>query len=162
KAGDVHPLAALFGNSFLWHELIHMYIAGYIVTGFLVAAAYAVQRLRGHWGRYERTALAIPLTIAALASPVQLLIGDWVARDVAVSQPVKLAAIEGLYDTTRGAPEHILGWYTNGEVKYGIRIPHLLSLLAFHSWNARVRGLDTVAASDRPPINDVRFAFQTM
>ena len=162
KVVDVHPLAALFGNTYLWNELIHMYVAGYIVVGFVVAGAYAVQRLRGHWGRYERTALAIPLTIAALASPVQLLIGDWVARDVAVSQPVKLAAIEGLYDTTRGAPEHILGWYTNGEVKYGIRIPHLLSLLAFHSWNARVRGLDTVAASDRPPINDVRFAFQTM
>src|SRR5438874_2929977 len=68
----VRPLAALFGNSYLWHELIHMYVAGYIVTGFLVAGAYAVARLRGRWGRYERTALAIPLTIAALAAPVQV------------------------------------------------------------------------------------------
>ena len=162
KAGDVHPLAALFGNSFLWHELIHMYIAGYIVTGFLVAAAYAVQRLRGRWGRYERTALAIPLTIAALASPVQVLVGDWAARDVATAQPVKLAAIEGLYRTTRGAPEHLLGWYTAGQVKYGIAIPHALSLLAFHSWSATVKGLDTVPARDRPPVNVVRISFQTM
>jgi cytochrome d ubiquinol oxidase subunit I len=162
KAVDVHPLAALFGNTYLWDELIHMYVAGYIVVGFLVAGAYAVQRLRGRWGRYERTALAIPLTIAALASPVQVLIGDWVARDVAVSQPVKLAAIEGLYRTTRGAPEHVLGWYTDHQVKYGIEIPHLLSLLAFKSWNARVQGLDTVPPSDRPPVNDVRIAFQTM
>jgi cytochrome d ubiquinol oxidase subunit I len=162
KAVDVHPLAALFGNSFLWHELIHMYIAGYIVTGFVVAAAYAVQRLRGRWGRYERTALAIPLTVAALASPVQVLVGDWAARDVAAAQPAKLAAIEGLYRTTRGAPEHLLGWYTDNQVKYGIEIPHALSLLAFHSWNATVKGLDAVPGRDRPPVNVVRFSFQTM
>ena len=66
-------------------------------------ACYAVGRLRGRWGRYERTALAIPLTIAALASPVQVLVGDWAARDVAETQPTKLAAIEGLYQTTSGA-----------------------------------------------------------
>jgi cytochrome d ubiquinol oxidase subunit I len=152
----------LFGNSYLWHELIHMYVAGYIVAGFIVAAAYAVGRLRGRWGRYERTALAIPLTIAALAAPVQLLVGDWAARDVATTQPTKLAAIEGLAHTTRGASEHILGWYTDGQVKFGIAIPHLLSLLAFHSWNAKVQGLDAVPPNDRPPINIERFAFQTM
>jgi cytochrome d ubiquinol oxidase subunit I len=162
KVIDVHPLEALFGNSFLWHELIHMYIAGYIVTGFVVAGAYAFGRLRGRWGRYERTALAIPLTIAALASPVQVLVGDWAAREVATMQPVKLAAIEGLQSTTRGAPEHLLGWYTNGQVKFGIAIPHMLSLLAFHSWNATVKGLDTVPASQRPPVNVVRLSFQTM
>jgi cytochrome d ubiquinol oxidase subunit I len=162
RVTHVDPLQALFGNSFLWHELIHMYIAGYIVAGFLVAAAYAFGRLRGRWGRYERTALTIPLTIAALASPVQVLVGDWAAREVATMQPVKLAAIEGLQNTTRGAPEHLLGWYTDGQVKYGIAIPHMLSLLAFHSWNATVKGLDTVPASQRPPVNVVRLSFQTM
>jgi cytochrome bd ubiquinol oxidase subunit I len=159
---DMHPLKALFANSYLWHELIHMYIAGYIVSGFLVAAAYAFARLRGRFGRYERTAIAIPLTIAALASPVQVLVCDWAAREVATTQPTKLAAIEGLGKTTRGAPEHLLGWYTDGEVKYGIRIPRMLSLLAFHSPNARVQGLDAVPADHRPPVNVVRIAFQTM
>jgi cytochrome d ubiquinol oxidase subunit I len=162
KAVDVHPLAALFGNSYLWHELIHMYLAGYIVVGFLVAAVYALGRLRGRWGRYERTALAIPLTVAALASPVQVLVGDWAARDVATAQPTKLAAIEGLSTTTLGASEHLLGWYTGGNVKFGIAIPHGLSLLAFHSWNAKVQGLEAVAPADRPPVNVVRVAFQTM
>jgi cytochrome bd ubiquinol oxidase subunit I len=162
KVVNVHPLAALFGNTYLWHELIHMYVAGYIVTGFLIAGVYAVGRLRGRWGRYERTALAIPLTVAALASPIQVLVGDWAARDVAQAQPVKLAAIEGLYRTTRGAPEHLLGWYTGNQVKYGIEIPHALSLLAFHSWDARVRGLDTVPPDRRPPVNVVRLAFQLM
>ncbi len=159
---DVRPLQALFGNPYLWHELVHMYIAGYIVTGFLVAAAYAFGRMRGRWGRYERTALAIPLTIAALASPVQVLVGDWAGRAVATYQPVKLAALEGVGRTVRGAPEHLAGWYTHGEVKYGLGIPKLLSLLAFHDPNATVRGLDTVPPADRPPVNVVRFAFQTM
>src|SRR3954453_9554576 len=102
RVADVHPWKALFGNDFLWHELIHMYVAGYIVTGFVVASVYAFARLRGKWGRYERTALAIPLTIAALASPVQVLVGDWAARDVAESQPTKLAALEGLGRTESG------------------------------------------------------------
>jgi cytochrome d ubiquinol oxidase subunit I len=162
KAVDVHPLTALFANSFLWPELVHMYIAGYIVTGFLLSGAYAIGKLRGRWGRYERIALAIPLTIAACASPVQVLIGDWAAREVAVSEPVKLAAIEGLGQTTKGAPEHLLGWYTDGQVKYGIRIPKMLSLLAFHNPNATVKGLDTVPASQRPPVNVVRVSFQLM
>jgi cytochrome d ubiquinol oxidase subunit I len=162
KAVDVRPLKALFDNSFLWPELTHMYIAGYIVTGFLVAGAYAIGRLRGKWGRYERTALAIPLTIAALASPVQVLVGDWVGRDVAVSQPIKLAALEGLAHTTKGAPEHLLGWYEDEKVKLGIAIPKLLSLLAYHNPNATVAGLDTVPKDRQPPVNVVRISFQTM
>jgi cytochrome d ubiquinol oxidase subunit I len=158
----VSPVSALFGNPYLWHELVHMYLAGYMVTGFLVAGAYAVGRLRGRWGRFERTALAVPLTIAALAAPVQVLVGDWAARDVATYEPTKLAALEGVGHTVRGAPEHIGGWYSNGGVKYGLRIPKLLSLLAYHDPNARVQGLDAVPATDRPPVNVVRIAFQTM
>ncbi|HKC22604.1 MAG TPA: cytochrome ubiquinol oxidase subunit I [Gaiellaceae bacterium] len=159
---DVNPWKALFANSYLWHELIHMYIAGYIVSGFIVAGVYAFGRLRGRWGRYERTALAIPLTVAALAAPVQVLVGDWAAREVASTQPTKLAAFEGLYATTRGAPEHLLGWYTDDQVRYGIEIPHLLSFLSTHKWNATVEGLAAVPAAERPPVNVVRFAFQTM
>jgi cytochrome d ubiquinol oxidase subunit I len=162
KVVDVQQWQALFANTYLWHELVHMYIAGYIVSGFLLASTYALGRLRGRWGRYERTALAIPLTVAALAAPVQVLVGDWAARDVARTQPVKLAAIEGLAQTTRGAPEHLLGWYDNGRIRFGVEIPHALSLLAFHSWDAKVQGLDTVPPADRPPVNVVRFAFQTM
>ncbi|MEA2197442.1 MAG: cytochrome bd ubiquinol oxidase subunit [Solirubrobacteraceae bacterium] len=161
---DVDPFKALFEDTYLWHELIHMYIAGYIVTGFILAGVYAFGRLRNARPptRYERAALTIPLTIAALAAPVQVAVGDWAARDVATTQPIKLAAIEGLYKTTRGAPEHLLGWYTGHEVKFGIAIPHLLSILAFHSWNAKVPGLDTVPPDQRPPVNVVRVAFQSM
>jgi cytochrome d ubiquinol oxidase subunit I len=162
EAVDIHPVQALFGNTYLWHELVHMYLAGYIVTGFVVAGAYAIARLRGRWGRYERTALVVPLTIAALASPVQVLVGDWAARDVADSQPIKLAALEGLGRTQKGAPIHVLGWYRDGEVKFGVGVPKMLSVLAFHDPNARVQGLDAVPPAERPPVNVTRIAFQTM
>ena len=159
---DVAPVRALLGNGHIGYELVHMYLAGFIVTGFLVAAAYAVGRLRGRWGRYERIALTIPLTVAALAAPVQVIVGDWAAREVAASQPVKLAALEGLGHTERAAPLHLLGWYSGGEVKAGIAVPKGLSLLAFHDPNAEVQGLDSVPAADRPPVNVVRISFQLM
>jgi cytochrome d ubiquinol oxidase subunit I len=138
KVVDVHPFRALFTNSYLWHELTHMYLAAYMVTGFLLAGAYAFGRLRGHWGRYERTALAVAVAAAALASVAQVFVGDWNGREVAAVQPTKLAAFEGLGGTTTGAPVHVLGWYHNGRVEYGIPLPRLLSLLAFHSTNATV------------------------
>jgi cytochrome bd ubiquinol oxidase subunit I len=161
-AVDVHPWEALFENSYFWHELAHMYLAGYIVAGFFTASVYAWGALRGRWGRYERTALVIPLTVAALAAPVQIVVGDWAAREVAKEQPVKLAALEGLGETERGASLHLLGWYDDGEVKYGIRFPKLLSVLAFHDPNAEVQGLEEVPPEDRPPVNVVRASFQTM
>jgi cytochrome d ubiquinol oxidase subunit I len=162
KPVDVHPVQALFANTYFWHELIHMYLAGYMVTGFVLAGAYAICRLRNRFGRYERAALAIPLAVAATASIAQVFVGDWNGREVAVAQPTKLAAFEGLPRTTSGAPVHILGWYDGNRVRAGIEIPKLLSLLAFHSTHATVQGLDAVAPADRPPVNVVRFAFQTM
>ena len=162
EAVDVHPFQALFENRYLWHEVIHMYLAAYIVTGFVLASAYAIGRLRGRWRRYERTALAVSLAAAALASVAQVFVGDWNGREVAAVQPTKLAAFEGLGHTTTGAPVHILGWYSDGRVEYGIPVPRLLSLLAFHSTHATVEGLDAVAPAERPPVNVVRLAFQTM
>lgn len=159
---DANPVKALFANSYFWHELVHMYVAGYMVTGFLLAGAYAYGRLKGRWSRYERNALVIALTIAALASIAQGLVGDWAGRDVAQTQPTKLASFEGLSHTESAAPEHILGWYTNGQVKYGIEIPKLLSLLAYHNPNATVQGLNAAYLGLIPPINVERFAFQGM
>ena len=162
RVTDVRPLAALFRNDFLWHEVIHMYVAAFIVAGFLTAAVYAFGWLRGRRGQYERVALVVPLTVAAFAAPVQIVVGDWAARSVARDQPTKLAALEGLYETKSGAPVHLGGWYDGEEIRYGVPLPRLLSLLAFHDPNARVEGLQQVPADERPPVNVVRFAFQTM
>lgn len=159
---DVRPVEALFGNPYLWPELTHMYLAAYIVTGFALAAVYGLHWLRGDRSRYVRSALVVPLTVAALAAPVQIVVGDWIARRVAETQPTKLAAFEGLAETTKGAPIHLGGWYDDGEVKGGIEIPWLLSILAAHDPNATVQGLEEVPEADRPPVNLVRIAFQTM
>ena len=159
---DVEPFVALFGNGHVAYQLVHMYLAAFMVTGFVMAGAYAFGRLRGRWGRYERIALTIPLTVAALVSPVQILVGDWAARAIATSQPTKLATLEGLGHTQRGAPLTLGGWYRDGEVHWGLKIPTGLSLLAFRDPNATVQGLDAVAEEDRPPVNVVRVAFQLM
>jgi cytochrome d ubiquinol oxidase subunit I len=162
RAAEVEPWSALFGNAYAWHLWVHMYFAAYVVVGFLVAGVYAWGFLRGRTGRYERTALGIALAAATIAAPLQTLVGDWAAREVAREQPLKLAAMEGLGKTTRGAPLHLLGWYDGHSVVYGIEIPRMLSVLAFHDPNATVAGLETVAATDRPPVNVTRIAFQTM
>jgi cytochrome bd ubiquinol oxidase subunit I len=161
---NVRPWEALFNDNF-WHEFVHMYLAGTIVAGFIVAAVYAAGWLRGNRERRHRVGLVVALTFAALAAPAQLLVGDWAARTVAENQPTKLAVFEGLGPTEEGAPLHVLGIYEDGEVKYGIKFPKLLSLLAYHDPDARVQGLDAVSANDRPSdtgINIVRLSFQAM
>jgi cytochrome d ubiquinol oxidase subunit I len=158
----IHPWHALFGNRFFWHELVHMYVAAYIVAGLCVAAVYAWARLRGHADAYDRKGLRLALTVAAVASLAQIAVGDWAGREVARYQPTKLAAFEGLGTTTARAPIHIGGWFVDGEVRYGIPLPRMLSTLAEHDPNATITGLDAVPADRRPPVNVVRVAFQTM
>ena len=109
--------------------------------------------------------MAVPLVVAAVAAPAQVVVGDWAAREVAEHQPTKLAAFEGLGHTQSGraAPHRrLVRRASASEVRYGIAIPKLLSLLAFHDPNATVQGLDAVPPEDRPPVNVVRLAFSTM
>jgi cytochrome d ubiquinol oxidase subunit I len=152
KVVNPRPWDALI-NSNMWHELIHMYVAAYIVCGFLVAGVYAFAWLRGRRDLYHRTALVVTLAFACLAAPVQLVIGDWAGRTVAENQPTKLAAFEGLQETQAGAPFSIGGI---------VEIPKMLSLLAYHDPNATVQGLNEVPPDDQPPVTIVRVAFQTM
>jgi cytochrome d ubiquinol oxidase subunit I len=158
---DVHPWAALFNTS-LWPEATHMILAAFIVTGYLVAMPHALALLRGKRDRYRRIGFLIPFVVASAVVPLQIVAGDWAARHVAVHQPVKLAAMEGLEHTERGAPLHIGGVFIDGRVRFGIKIPDGLSFLAFHRTNAVVTGLESVAPADRPPVNVVRTAFQVM
>jgi len=163
QVANPRPFDALF-NDHLPHELVHMYLAGYIVAGFVVAGVYASAWLKGRRDQYHKTGLVVTLSFAALAAPMQVVVGDWAGRQVAENQPTKLAAFEGLVETQDGAPFTIGGWYdeTDEEVKYGVEIPNLLSLLVHHDPNARIEGLEEVPAEDRPPVNVVRYAFQTM
>jgi cytochrome bd ubiquinol oxidase subunit I len=158
---DVRPLEALF-NSHLWHEAVHMYLAGFIVASSLVASVYAAAWLRGRRDAYHRAGLVVPLAVLCLAAPAQIVVGDWAARTVAESQPTKLAAMEALQETTEGADLTFGGWYVDGEIYGGVSVPKLLSLLAFHDPDATVEGLNEVAADDRPPVAWVRNSFQLM
>jgi len=158
---NVDPWAAMF-NPATPPQTVHMIIAAFVVAGFGTASVYAVAWLRGRRDRYHRLGFLIPFVTAAALMPVQVVVGDWAARFVADNQPVKLAAMEARFETERGAPLSIGGIVVDGELRYALEIPNGLSLLAGGSPDARIAGLEEVPPADRPPVNVVRIAFQTM
>jgi len=158
---DPDPWAAML-NPATPVQTTHMILAAFMVAGFGVAAVYAAGWLRGRRDRYHRLGFLIPFTVAVVVTPVQIGVGDWAARFLAERQPVKLAAIEGLHETRRGAPLTIGGVYVNGRVHLGLQVPNGLSLLAHHDPDALVHGLDEVPPDERPPVAIVRNAFQVM
>jgi cytochrome bd ubiquinol oxidase subunit I len=150
RISDVRPLDVIFNTS-TFHEFVHMWVAAYIVTGFLVASVYAVGMLRGRRDRYHRLGFLIPFTVAAIAAPIQLIVGDFAARDVFNDQPTKFAAMECVYKSGDNQAEHVGGICTDGKVKGGISLPGVDSLLAGFSTSTDVKGLDSVPKDDRPP-----------
>lgn len=158
---NVDPWAAMFNPS-TPPQVVHMIIAAFMVTGFSVASVYAVAMLRGRQDRYHRLGFVIPFTVAAVLAPVQVVVGDWIARTVAERQPSKLAAIEGLGTTERGAPLSIGGVYVDGKLRYAIQIPNALSLLTYWDPHAEVTGFDRIPNDAEPPVNIVRWSFQLM
>jgi cytochrome d ubiquinol oxidase subunit I len=155
------PLGAMFNPSTA-AQTVHMMLAAVMVVGFAVASVYAIGMLRGRRDRYHRLGLLIPLTVAAIAAPVQIIVGDWIATTVAEHQPVKLAAMEGHFRTAEGVPLSIGGIFVDDELRYAISIPRGLSLLVHHNPNAEVIGLDSVPADQRPPVNMVHLAYNAM
>ena len=158
---DVDPVAGMF-NPAAWPQAVHMLVAAVMVTGFCTASVYAVGMLRGRRDRYHRLGLLLPLTVAAIAAPIQIGVGDWIASYVAEHQPVKLAALEGLSHTGSGVPISLGGIYVNGELRYALRIPYGLSLLVARDPNGTVVGLDTVEPQFRPPVNVTHLSYNLM
>jgi cytochrome d ubiquinol oxidase subunit I len=162
KVEDVRIVDVLFNTS-TFHEFVHMWVAAYLVAGFLIASVYAVKLLRGDRSRYNRLGFLIPFTVAAIAAPVQLIVGDFAARDVYEDQPVKFAAMECIYKTGDDQAEKIGGICKDGEVKGAISIPGLDSLLAGFSTSTVVQGLDSVPPADQPPTpTTIHLAFDAM
>lgn len=160
---DVDPLAAMFSPSWA-HEVLHVLIASYLATAAAIAAVHAFFLLRDPGSRFHRAAYAIAGAMMAVTALAQPLSGDISARAVARNQPAKLAALEGQFRTERGAPLRVGGWPdpATRETHYAIPIPHGLSLLAFHDWNAEVLGLDAFPERDWPDTRVVHVAFQLM
>ncbi|HEY1486170.1 MAG TPA: cytochrome ubiquinol oxidase subunit I [Micromonosporaceae bacterium] len=157
----VDPWAATF-NPATWPETTHMILAAFMVTGFTMAGVYGVAMLRGRTDRYHRLGLLVPLTFAAIVTPLQIVVGDWAARFVAADQPIKLAAIEGVTHSGTHVPISVGGIYANGGMHGAITIPDGLSILLHLNPDGQVTGLDTVPATDRPPVAIVHLSFDVM
>jgi cytochrome d ubiquinol oxidase subunit I len=160
---QVDPLAAALNPSTATEDP-HMLISAYVVTGFVVAAVYAAGLLRGRNDIFHRRGLAAGMAMAAVAIVLAGITGDTSARFVYGAQPAKFAAMEGLYQTQRGAPITIGGIPVDAQhrVLYGIQIPYGLSFLAAFDPNAEVRGLDSFPVADRPNPVIVHLSFDVM
>lgn len=160
---DIDPIKAMMTPA-AFPQTLHMTLAAYAATGFAVAGIHAFMLLRDPRNAFHRHALTIALLLGAPAALVQPLSGDISARYVAKQQPVKLAAMEAHFETMKGAPLRIGGIPSVSErgTKYAITIPHGLSLLAFHEWNAEVKGLDAFPQDVWPNVTVVHLAFDVM
>jgi len=154
----VDVLGALFTRA-LGYEFWHFLIAIYITTGFIVASIYAVAWLRGRRDHYQRLAFAIPFTVAALLTPVELVVGDLSARALVADQPAKFAAIEITWRTRSHNPEVIGGLLdSSGQVNFGLSIPSFDSILIGLSPDTVAPGLTSVPATARPTIAEANIA----
>ena len=164
-AGQVRtdPLAPFASPAWL-HMSLHSSLSCYIAAGFAVAGVYALGIMRGRNDAYHRSGLRIAMAVAAVSALLQPLSGDISARAVAELQPAKLAAMEAVFTTERGAPLLIGGWpdVESRSVRYAIEIPRGLSFLAHHDFNAEVAGLDQVPRADWPNVTVTHVAFQIM
>jgi cytochrome bd ubiquinol oxidase subunit I len=154
---DVDPLGVIFNDAMPLMSA-HMVIAAYMVGGFLIATVYAIGMLKGRRDRYHRVGFLIAFSVGAIATPIQMAVGDSLARWVYNNQPVKFAAIELVPDTSSDVPETLFGHLnSDGTVSGGIAIPGLASWLSDPSTgkNTVVEGLDTVPPEDRPTLREV-------
>jgi cytochrome d ubiquinol oxidase subunit I len=162
RVTDVDVLEVIF-NGATPYEVPHMILAAYMVAGFLVASVYAVGMLRGRNDRYHRVGFAIPFTIAALATPIQLFVGDTAARAIADDQPAKFASMEYVFKTGPNQTEWLGGIEVDGKIYLGIGIPDLDSILVGFSPDTVVTGLDQIPEDERPPSPTLlHLAFDTM
>ena len=148
----IDPIAAM-QNPAAFPQTLHMILAAYAATGFAVAGIHAFFLLKNRTSTFHRAALSLGLLVGAPAAVLQPFVGDIAARYVARRQPVKLAAMESLYETRAGAPLRF---------GPGIVIPRALSLLAFHDPNAVVKGLDIVPRDEWPNVRLVHTSFDVM
>lgn len=141
-------------------RLLHAVIGAWLAGAFLVISISAYYLLKGRDLQFARSSLKIGLVVAMVSCVLQGISGDSSARGVAVNQPAKFAAFEGLYKTGSEVPLLLFGVVNPPEqrVDYAIGIPKLLSWLTFGSTQAEIKGLDQVPAKDWP---NSRVVFQT-
>ncbi|HYR34187.1 MAG TPA: cytochrome ubiquinol oxidase subunit I [Burkholderiales bacterium] len=162
--GQAHAtswLAVIFNPSFPY-RLTHMVLASGLTASFLVAGISAYRWLRGQTGADVQAALRTAVRLAAVLIPLQIVAGDQHGLNTLEHQPAKIAAMEGLWQTARGAPMVVIGLPDEAARanRYEIAIPNLASLYLTHSLDGEIKGLDDFA--DHPPVAPVFFAFRVM
>ncbi len=163
--GQLHAvdwLAIIFNPSFPY-RLTHMLLASGLTACFLIAGLSAFQLLRNRALEAAQRMLRLSVLVAAVLIPVQIVAGDQHGLNTLEHQPAKIAAIEALWHTERGAPLVLFAWPNAAERRndYAITIPSGASLVLKHSLNAEVQGLDAFV-DKHPPVAPVFFAFRVM
>ena len=163
KAINIDPWAAMFNERYL-NMGIHMLVASFQATGFAVAGLHSYRILKGKSLDLHRKARNIALVFAGIASILQPISGDILAKETAEVQPLKLAAMEAHFETEKGAPLIIGGWPDVEErvTRFAIKIPNMLSFLAFGDFQAEVKGLNDFPEELWPPVLPTHIAFQVM
>src|SRR5687768_9227260 len=155
--------AVIFNPSFPY-RLVHMVLAAYLTTAFVVGAVGAYHLLQDRQRPAARVMFSMAMWMAALVAPLQILAGDLHGLNTLKHQPAKIAAMEGHFDTTAGAPLILFGIPNAAEERtdYAISIPKLGSLILTHDPNGVVRGLKDWPKHERPPVGVVFWSFRIM
>ena len=138
--------------------------AAYLTTGFVVLAVGARYLIAGRHIEEGRTMLRMAIGLTAMLAPLQLLIGDQHGLNTLEHQPIKIAAMEAHWDGSKPGDFHIFAWPDEkaGANRFEISIPHGASLILTHHLNGLFPGLNSVPASERPPVKIVFFGFRIM
>lgn len=166
QQGVVHVtdwMAAIFNPTF-WPRFFHMAVASVLTAGFVVAGVSAWYLLRGREVELNKKALSMTLWVLLIAAPLQLVVGDVHGLSSFKHQPMKVAAMEGVWETQQGAPLLLFAIpdQANETNHFEIGIPKGASLILTHEWDGEIRGLKEIPAEQRPPVLPVFFAFRLM
>jgi cytochrome d ubiquinol oxidase subunit I len=150
-------------NPSMLNRLFHTLAGAWQAGAFLVLSVCAWYLLKNRDTTFARAGMRIGLIAAALAATVSIVLGDSSARQVAHTQPVKLAAMEGVFPASGPAGLHAFGWVDeSSQTVHGPELPGMLSWLIYSDPHAAVTGLDAFAPRDWPPVNRVFQAFHFM
>jgi cytochrome bd ubiquinol oxidase subunit I len=160
-------LEVIFNPSFPY-RLVHVLLASGLTVAFVLAGVSAWQLLRGKANLSTPKVLRAGLTIGAVLIPLQILAGDLHGLNTLKHQPAKIAAMEGVWQTERGAPLLLFGWPDEAtrSNRFEIGVPNLASFILTHEWDGEIKGLDEFrnAAGERnhPPVAPLFFGFRIM
>jgi len=166
EAGQFIPTdwwAAIFNPSFPY-RFVHMTLAAYLTTAFVVGGVGAWHLLRDTRDRGARIMFSMAMWMALIVAPIQLVAGDLHGLNTFEHQPAKVAAMEGHFETKEGAPLILFGWPDDEAetTRYAVEIPKLGSMILTHEWDGRVDGLKAFPEDERPDSTIVFWSFRIM